>query len=349
MNLKKLSPLPFIIALLCLLLPFVSRVHLFKYSGFDLIKNYFDDAGGGIDYLAELGIPGELISSGGSIPPNIYIIIFTGLLVVALLFSLSQNKSSSIAASVLGGAGILSLILFVVSIQGSKGLLEEFVGMIGVETIKFEYGFYLTALFSLAAVIMSVPALSEKEFNKSGEPHEGRPLRPKGAPSVRRGPVIPANKPVNRQHIPVNNQAPQEVNQPFKPQQSPMPSMPPSELPRKKEIQQKVTDPKEPVLIGIKGQYAGQKVSLKDGQVSIGRDPRLSNLVYSQSNEEISRKHCTVSYDNASKSFYIKDSSTNGTFLSPKERLPNGEDISVKAGNKFYLSNTKELFELNLE
>ena len=103
------------------------------------------------------------------------------------------------------------------------------------------------------------------------------------------------------------------------------------------------------VLIGVSGYFAGNKLELGQGRMSIGRDPRLSQLVYPQDNEEISRKHCTIFYEDKIGQFGLEDSSSNGTFLSSNERLETGKTYYLKPGDRFFITDPKETFEVKVE
>ncbi|SFI01639.1 FHA domain-containing protein [Tindallia magadiensis] len=104
-----------------------------------------------------------------------------------------------------------------------------------------------------------------------------------------------------------------------------------------------------PGLKGVSGHFSGQSVEFVDGQLIIGRDPRMAHLVYPQSLEEISRKHVTVRYDEKTRQFVLEDSSSNGTFLSSNEKLDSGKPYYLKPGDRFYLADPKEVFELVLK
>ena len=97
---------------------------------------------------------------------------------------------------------------------------------------------------------------------------------------------------------------------------------------------------------GISGHFAGQTFKLVKGKLIFGRDAVEAQIAYPQSNSQISRKHCTLSYDRAGNSFILIDSSTNGTFLSTGERLISGKPYILKSGDKFYMADPKELFEI---
>ena len=101
-----------------------------------------------------------------------------------------------------------------------------------------------------------------------------------------------------------------------------------------------------PALItAVSGQFSGQKIPFIKNRLVIGRDPE-ANLVYSPANQKISRIHCTVNYDPPSKSYIIIDSSTNGTFFANGEKLESGKPYVLKPGDRFYLADQEELFEL---
>ncbi|WP_430383875.1 FHA domain-containing protein [Anoxynatronum buryatiense] len=103
-----------------------------------------------------------------------------------------------------------------------------------------------------------------------------------------------------------------------------------------------------PGIKGISGHFAGQSVEFVNGQLTIGRDPRMAHLVYPQSFEEISRKHVTIRFDDKTRQFVLEDSSSNGTFLSSSEQLDSGKPYYLKPGDRFYLADPKEVFELTV-
>ncbi len=104
-----------------------------------------------------------------------------------------------------------------------------------------------------------------------------------------------------------------------------------------------------PVLKGVAGHFAGQTMELVEGMLVIGRDPRLAQLVYPLGSEEISRKHCTVRFDDKTQKFVVEDSSSNGTFLSSNQKLDPGKPYYLSPGERFYLADPKEVFEVKLE
>ncbi|HSW36194.1 MAG TPA: FHA domain-containing protein, partial [Candidatus Limnocylindrales bacterium] len=104
-----------------------------------------------------------------------------------------------------------------------------------------------------------------------------------------------------------------------------------------------------PVIKGISGQFAGQTLELVRGQLIIGRDPKVAQVVYPQSSEDISRKHCTVRFDEESKKFMLEDSSSNGTFLASNQKLEPGKPYFLNPGDRFYVADPKEIFEVKLD
>ncbi len=97
---------------------------------------------------------------------------------------------------------------------------------------------------------------------------------------------------------------------------------------------------------GISGQFAGQTIDMTGNQLIIGRDPRMAQLVYPQSKDDISRKHLTIRFDEKTQKFILEDSSSNGTFLSSNEKLEPGKPYYLNPGDRFYVADSKEVFEL---
>lgn len=90
-------------------------------------------------------------------------------------------------------------------------------------------------------------------------------------------------------------------------------------------------------IIITDGEKKGQYLTVKDGQtVKIGRSLKLSDMVVDYIGE-ISRIHCTVSFNAKERLFYITDVSANGTFLDTNERLFNNRAYKLASGQQFYL------------
>ncbi len=97
---------------------------------------------------------------------------------------------------------------------------------------------------------------------------------------------------------------------------------------------------------GISGHFAGKTIELIDGNLVIGRDPRMAQLVYPQSYEDVSRKHLSIRFDERSNKFILEDSSSNGTYLSSNQKLEPGKPYYLNPGERFYITDPKEVFEL---
>lgn len=127
---------------------------------------------------------------------------------------------------------------------------------------------------------------------------------------------------------------------------------PPATQPKKEPVDVMKTQAKPSVksigIKGISGHFAGQSIELVDNQLVIGRDPRLAQLVYPQSQEDISRKHLTIRFDEKSNKFVLEDSSVNGTFLSSNQKLDSGKPYYLNSGERFYIADPKEVFELRI-
>jgi hypothetical protein len=114
--------------------------------------------------------------------------------------------------------------------------------------------------------------------------------------------------------------------------------------------EQKSTKTQKPVLMGINGEFASNIIELGEVPLTIGRDPRSSQLVFPKTVEKISRRHCTVWYDADVKRFFIEDcGSENGTFLENGKRISANKKIPLESGVRFYLSDKRQLFEVRLK
>lgn len=109
---------------------------------------------------------------------------------------------------------------------------------------------------------------------------------------------------------------------------------------------------KKPVLRGVSGQYAGMEIELNQEPLVIGRDPRMAQLVITQGAdwEEVSGRHCTITYDQGRQQFFIEDHwSSNGTFMESGKKIEPGKPVLLNNGQRFYLSSKGNMFEVVLE
>lgn len=105
----------------------------------------------------------------------------------------------------------------------------------------------------------------------------------------------------------------------------------------------------KPVIKGVTGHFAGQTIVLDRHDLTIGRDANQCQLVYPISMDEISRRHCTVRFDEMNHTFSIEDSSSNGTYLQTGERIPERKITQLRSGDRFYISSRENMFEVRLE
>jgi pSer/pThr/pTyr-binding forkhead associated (FHA) protein len=102
-----------------------------------------------------------------------------------------------------------------------------------------------------------------------------------------------------------------------------------------------------PLLFGVSGEYNGVELELGQEPVAIGRDPRVSHLVFSPNTRVVSGRHCAVWFDTQAKSVMVEDLwSTNGTYLGDGRRLEGGRPYPLRSAEQFYLGDPDVLFEV---
>lgn len=92
------------------------------------------------------------------------------------------------------------------------------------------------------------------------------------------------------------------------------------------------------VVVGVSGQYAGAKIEVDNISVVLGRDSSNCQLILN--GPQISRKHCSISYDSVKKVYTVIDFSSNGTFLDDGTRLKSGEINELKPGSIICIDDT---------
>lgn len=101
---------------------------------------------------------------------------------------------------------------------------------------------------------------------------------------------------------------------------------------------------KAAMLVGIKGQYAGQQIPITGNDLIVmGRDGSQANLIFRS--EKISKAHCKVQFMPNENCFYVVDTSTYGVFLENGKRLEKGKISKLPRGTKIVLGGT-EVFQL---
>ncbi|MBR1693258.1 MAG: trypsin-like peptidase domain-containing protein [Lachnospiraceae bacterium] len=93
-----------------------------------------------------------------------------------------------------------------------------------------------------------------------------------------------------------------------------------------------------PSVRSMSVQHRGERVSLRDRQIVIGRNPDVCSIVFKDGTPGVSGKHCSLSYDKSSGDFLLTDlKSTYGTYLANGQRLEAGVTYRLRSGDSFYL------------
>lgn len=96
-------------------------------------------------------------------------------------------------------------------------------------------------------------------------------------------------------------------------------------------------------ITATKGQYEGSIVEF-DGSIVIGRDPACAELIIDDSN--VSRMHCTITFEPKDHTYIVTDHSTNGTFIG-RERLEKGKSRIVPKGTFLIIGQSGNNFRLD--
>ncbi len=100
-------------------------------------------------------------------------------------------------------------------------------------------------------------------------------------------------------------------------------------------------------IMGINGSYADAIFRIDpDENITIGRDPKTSQIVLDEECELVSRTHCTVRGNAKTGLYSVTDHSKNGTYIDGK-RLPKDKTVFVPRGTVLYIGNQKNSFRLN--
>ncbi len=96
------------------------------------------------------------------------------------------------------------------------------------------------------------------------------------------------------------------------------------------------------------GSMSGFTVPIKDGEtLYLGKDPKMANLVFTNDYKNVSRIHCSVTFDAELGKYFVVDSSTNGTYFIGKKRLTKGKRTPVKINTVLLLANDECTILLN--
>lgn len=102
-----------------------------------------------------------------------------------------------------------------------------------------------------------------------------------------------------------------------------------------------------PSIIGISGEFAGQKITLGMESISIGRDAKSCQVVL-MNDPKISRCHCSIRYDGMRGMFALTDlSSTHGTFLNGNDKLEPKVPVYIADGTVFSVGDGDTSFKVS--
>lgn len=100
-------------------------------------------------------------------------------------------------------------------------------------------------------------------------------------------------------------------------------------------------------IMGVSGIYADAIFRIDPNEkITIGRDPKISQIVFDENCELVSRKHCTILGCVSANCYIVTDYSSNGTFADGK-KLPKGEAVSVARGTVIAIGDNSNSFRLN--
>lgn len=96
----------------------------------------------------------------------------------------------------------------------------------------------------------------------------------------------------------------------------------------------------------INGMYKDIPFPISDGEeMIIGTDPSSCNIIISQNNIYVSRKHCTIKYSIAGDTYTVIDHSTNGTFCSNGQQLAKNAPKALRKGDTIHLGDANNSYK----
>jgi predicted component of type VI protein secretion system len=89
-------------------------------------------------------------------------------------------------------------------------------------------------------------------------------------------------------------------------------------------------------FVGGASQGTGRELAAGE-EICVGRDPGECQLVVGDDGN-VSRVHCYIAFDAQQRCCFIKDVSSNGTFLAGGKRLVKNKYYPIQPGGTFYLA-----------
>lgn len=105
-----------------------------------------------------------------------------------------------------------------------------------------------------------------------------------------------------------------------------------------------VPGPPKGIMVGLTGLYKGAVISFQKGEsIRLGR--LANNDLVFEGQEKVSRNHCYIRWDG--EKFWIKDSSSNGTFVDEAEDcLPQNIEMEISVGSVIAIGDEHNTFRL---
>ena len=102
-------------------------------------------------------------------------------------------------------------------------------------------------------------------------------------------------------------------------------------------------------VLALGGGLRGRGFSISGPGVTIGRDPSCEAAFPpgSEGSNKVSRRHCKLYFENG-RLLLVDLGSTNGTYMADGRRLTPGQPIAVRPGDRFYLDNPGNMFEIRM-
>ena len=95
-------------------------------------------------------------------------------------------------------------------------------------------------------------------------------------------------------------------------------------------------------MLGLNGMYAGARIPIDAKGIIIGRDSKVGNLVID--NAKVSRKHCTILYDEKNHTYHVIDHSTNGIFRKDGSRIQAENAVEIGKDEEICIGNGDNSF-----
>ena len=98
---------------------------------------------------------------------------------------------------------------------------------------------------------------------------------------------------------------------------------------------------------GVAGMYENAKIIIAWGdELIFGRDAMYSSLIIDKNAEKISRKHCSVKFDESKMQYRVTDFSTNGTYKLNGDKFNYGASTLVPRSTVIVLGDLQNQFML---